>query len=69
MKKEKFNPQFLVNKSGTPIAVQLDIKSYRALIEELEDKHDIERAEKIISTKSKYHSLADIEKKFSGKRK
>ena len=69
MKKKKFQPVFLVNKEGTPIAVQLDIKEYEALLEEVEDAYDIKRAEKIIVKKGKTHTLEDLEKKFLNKRK
>lgn len=53
MKKQKFQPNFLVNESGKPIAVQLDIKSYKALLEEVEDQVDVKRAEKRMAKKRK----------------
>ena len=31
MKRKKFQPNFLVNEAGKPIAVQLDIEEYKAL--------------------------------------
>ena len=69
MKKKKFQPIFLVDKDGKPIAVQIDIKSYKALIEELEDTYDIKRAEKIIAKKQKTHTIEEIEKSLLGKRR
>ncbi|MBU4270088.1 hypothetical protein KJ644_00155 [Candidatus Dependentiae bacterium] len=69
MKKQKFQPKFLVGADGKPLAVQLDIKAYNALIEELEDSYDIKRAEKILAKKTKTHKLEDVEKAFLGKRK
>ena len=53
MKKQKFQPKFLVNEDGKTVAVQLDIKAYEAFLEELEDLHDVKRAEKIIAKKPK----------------
>ena len=61
MKKQKFQPKFLVNEDGKCIAVQLDIKAYEALLEELEDFYDVRRAEKIISKKPKTHTLEELE--------
>ncbi len=69
MKKQKFQPNFLVNESGKPIAVQLGIKEYKALLEEVEDKIDIKRAEKIITKKTKTHTLAELEKSLLKKKK
>jgi len=69
MKKQKFQPNFLVNEDGKPIAVQLDIKAYDALLEELEDVHDIKRAEKIIAKKMKTHTLEELEKSLLKKKK
>ena len=67
--KKKFQPRFLVNEMGKPIAVQLEIKAYNALIEELEDAYDVKRAEKVISKKAKTHTLKALEQYFLGKRK
>ena len=69
MKKQKFQPKFLVNEDGKPIAVQLDIKVYKALLEELEDLYDVKRAEKIIAKKPKTHTIEELEKSLLGKRK
>ncbi len=65
MKKQKFQPRFLVDENGKPVAVQLDIKSYEALIEELEDFYDVKKAEKILSKKTKTHTFEDLEKSLS----
>ncbi|MFA6535337.1 MAG: hypothetical protein WCS92_03715 [Candidatus Babeliales bacterium] len=69
MKKQKFQPKFLVNEEGKTIAVQLDIKAYEALLEELEDSYDVKRAEKIMTKKTKTHTLAELEQSLLGKRK
>jgi hypothetical protein len=69
MKKQKFQPKFLVNEDGKPIAVQLDIKAYEALMEELEDSYDVKRAEKIMAKKFKTHTLEELEQSLLGKRK
>ena len=39
------NPKFVINEEGQKIGVFLDIKEYNAVIEELEDFHDIMKAE------------------------
>ncbi len=69
MKKQKFQPKFLVNEAGKPVAVQLDIKAYEVLLEELEDSYDVKRAEKIIAKKTKTHTFAELERSLLGKRK
>ncbi|KKQ32787.1 MAG: hypothetical protein US49_C0005G0006 [candidate division TM6 bacterium GW2011_GWF2_37_49] len=69
MKKQKFQPKFLVNEGGKTVAVQLDIKAYEAMLEELEDAYDVKRAEKIMSKKNKTHTIDEIERSFLGKRK
>lgn len=69
MKKSKFKPQFLVDETGKTTAVLLDVNAYEALLEELEDAHDIKRAQKIMSKKPKFHSLEDVEKSIASKSK
>jgi hypothetical protein len=69
MKKDKFQPKYLVDKGGKTIAVQLDIKSYKALLEEAEDRIDVRRAEKIMAKKGKTHTLAELEKSLLKKKK
>jgi hypothetical protein len=68
MKRKKFQPNFLVNEAGKPIAVQLDIKEYKALLEEVEDQFDVKKAEKILEKKGKTHTLAELEKSLLKKR-
>lgn len=46
------NPQFLTNKKGQKIAVQLSGKEYEFLIEELEMKEDIALYKKVKSEKA-----------------
>jgi hypothetical protein len=69
MKKQKIQPKFLVDDTGKPVAVQLDIKVYEALLEELEDLHDVRRAEKIMAKKPKLHTLAAVERSLLGRSK
>ena len=69
MKKQKINPSFLFDKDGRPIAVQIDIKAYEALLEEIEDARDIKDAERIIAKKGKTHTLKEVEKFFLKKGK
>jgi len=69
MKKQTFNPTFLVNEKGKRIAVQLDIKAYEALLEELEDSYDVKRAEKIMAKKTQTHTFKKLEQSLLGKRK
>jgi hypothetical protein len=61
-KQKKFQPRFLVDEVGKTVAVQLDIKAYEALLEELEDAYDIKRAEKIIAKKTKTYTFAQLER-------
>jgi len=69
MKKQKFQPKFLVDENGKPVAVQLDIKAYKALLEELEDLYDVRQAKKIMAKKPKTHTLEELERSLLGKRK
>lgn len=45
------NPQFLTDKKGRKTAVQLSVKEYKYLIEELEMKEDIALYEKVKADK------------------
>ena len=58
------NPQFLTDKKGKKVAVQLSVKEYKFLIEELEMKDDIALYEKVKSDKNEsYMPLTDYLKK------
>ena len=58
------NPQFLTNKKGQKIAVQLSVKEYEFLIEELEMKEDIALYKKVKSDKTEsYLPLSEYLKK------
>ena len=46
------NPQFVKDKKGKKVAVQLSVKEYEYLIEELEMKEDIELYKKVKADKS-----------------
>jgi hypothetical protein len=61
MKKQKFQPKFVVNRAGRKIGVYLNMKEYNALLEEVEDAYDIKRAEKVLAQKGKTHTLEEIE--------
>lgn len=62
MKKQKFEPNFLVDEHGKRVAVQLSIRAYEALLEEIEDAYDIKHAEHVLAQKGKTHTLEDVEK-------
>ena len=66
---KKFQPKFLINETGKPIAVQLETKAYNALTEELEDVYDVKRAEKVLSKKTKTHTLKELEQYFLNQKK
>lgn len=66
-KLEKFAPQYLVNEKGVRVGVQLSVKEFDALIEEIEDLHDIIRAEKIIKKRPKLYTLEEVERSILGK--
>jgi hypothetical protein len=58
------NPQFVTDKKGKKVAVQLTVKEYEYLIEELEMKQDIALYEKVKADKNeRYMTLADYLKK------
>jgi hypothetical protein len=58
------NPQFVTDKKGRKTAVQLSVKEYKYLIEELEMKEDIALYEKVKADKKEnYMTLAEYLKK------
>jgi PHD/YefM family antitoxin component YafN of YafNO toxin-antitoxin module len=58
------NPQFVTDKKGRKTAVQLSVKEYEYLIEELEMKEDIALYEKVKADKTEsYMPLKDYLKK------
>ena len=58
------NPQFLTDKKGKKVAVQLSVKEYEFLIEELEMKEDIALYERVKADKNEsYMPLTDYLKK------
>jgi PHD/YefM family antitoxin component YafN of YafNO toxin-antitoxin module len=58
------NPQFVTDKKGRKTAVQLSVKEYEYLIEELEMKEDIALYEKVKTDKKEsYMPLAEYLKK------
>lgn len=62
------NPQFVTDKKGRKMAVQLSVKEYKYLLEELEMKEDIALYEKVKSDKNEsYMSLAAYLKKRKNK--
>ena len=46
------NPQFVTDKKGKKVAVQLSVKEYEFLLEELEMKEDIEIYKKVKADKN-----------------
>jgi hypothetical protein len=58
------NPQFVMDKKGNKTAVQLSLKEYKYLLEELEMKEDIALYEKVKADKNEtYMSLSEYLKK------
>jgi len=58
------NPQFVTDKKGKKVAVQLTVKEYEYLIEELEMKEDIALYEKVKADKTEsFMPLADYIRK------
>jgi hypothetical protein len=58
------NPQFVTDKKGKKMAVQLSVKEYKYLIEELEMKEDIALYEKVKADKNeRYMPLTEYLKK------
>ena len=42
-------PQYIVDSKGKKTGVVLDVKTFRSMVEELEDLHDVIEAEKILA--------------------
>ena len=62
------NPQFVTDKKGRKMAVQLSVKEYKYLLEELDMKEDIALYEKVKSDKNEsYIPLAEYLKKRKNK--
>jgi hypothetical protein len=58
------NPQFVTDKKGRKTAVQLSVKEYKYLLEELEMKEDIALYEKVKADKKEsYMPLTEYLKK------
>ena len=58
------NPQFVMDKKGRRMAVQLTVKEYEYVIDELEMKEDIALYEKVkADTKENYMPLTEYLKK------
>ena len=64
----KLNPQFVMDKKGRRMAVQLSVKEYEYLIDELEMKEDIALYEKVKTDKKEnYMPLTEYLKKRTKK--
>jgi hypothetical protein len=62
------NPQFVTDKKGRTMAVQLSVKEYKFFLEELEMKEDISLYEKVVADpKERYVPLTDYLKKRNKK--
>jgi hypothetical protein len=58
------NPQFVTDKKGKKVAVQLTVKEYEFLIEELEMKEDIALYKKVkVDKNENYMPLTDYVRK------
>jgi len=54
------NAQFLTDKKGKKVAVQLSVKEYKYLIEELEMKEDIELYKKVKADKNESYMPLEV---------
>jgi PHD/YefM family antitoxin component YafN of YafNO toxin-antitoxin module len=54
------NPQFITDKKGKKVAVQLSVKEYEYLIEELDMKEDIELYKKAKTDKSESYMPLEV---------
>ena len=66
---ETIVPQFIVDNKGKKTSVVLDIKTFKLLVEELEDAYDVRTAEKIIKAgkREKGKTLDELEKSLRRK--
>jgi len=59
-------PRYIVDGKGKKIEVVLDVKTFKSIVEELEDLYDVIQAEKILAKgkKEEGRTIDEIEKSF-----
>ena len=63
------NPQYLTDKRGKKVAVQLSVKEYEFLLEELELKEDVKAYDKAMKRKHVFNSFENAVNKIKAARK
>ena len=60
-------PQYIIDSKGKKTSVVLDLKTFMAMVEELEDLYDIVQAEKILAKgeEEEGHTIEEIEKSLN----
>ncbi len=61
------NPKFVTDEGGNRLGVFLDMNDFVILLDEIEDRIDVEIAEAIIEQNQKTYTAEEIEKKYLGK--
>ena len=64
--KKKIEPQIFYDEDGNKVGVALKVKEFEALIEELEDAHDVYMANKRTKQKAKTIPFEKIKKELFG---
>ena len=62
-------PQYIVDSKGKKTGVVLDVKTFKSMVEELEDLHDVIEAEKILAKgeEEEGRTIDEIEKSLHEK--
>ena len=63
------NPQYVTDKRGKKVAVQLSVKEYEFLLDELELKEDVKAYDKAMKRKPVFSSFEIAVKKIKAARK
>jgi PHD/YefM family antitoxin component YafN of YafNO toxin-antitoxin module len=63
------NPQYVTDKRGKKVAVQLSVKEYAYLLDELELKEDVKAYDKAMKRKQFFSSFEDAVKRIKSARK
>jgi len=63
------NPQYVTDKQGKKVAVQLSVKEYEFLLDELELKEDVKSYDKAMKRKLVFNSFENAVNKIKAARK
>jgi len=63
------NPQYVTDKQGKKVAVQLSVKEYEFLLDELELKEDVKAYDKAMKRKLVFNSFENAVNKIKAARK